>query len=155
MSKVTRRQVIRAGAAAGAALGAGTASAAPDKEKSVSVFDLWLPEQLKKEDIQATKVKDGTLTKLEFAGSTFWLMSVNLGYGVPHTYIGIYAPDKDGVFHRSLCAESWAAGNIGATVDAKTGILELRERANSNLKGQLVLSCNLNTIGTQHSIRAK
>ena len=64
-------------------------------------------------------------------------------------------PDRDGIFHRSLFAESWAAGNIEVTVDVKTGILELRERANSNLKGQLVLSCNLKTIGTQHSIRAK
>jgi hypothetical protein len=75
--------------------------------------------------------------------------------GVPHTYIGIYAPDKDGVFHRSLTAESWEAGKIEATVDAKTGILELRERADSDLQGQLVLSCNLKMLGTQHSIRAK
>jgi hypothetical protein len=153
VSKVTRRQVIRVGAAAGAALGAGTASAGPDKEKSVSLFDLSLPEQLTKEDIQA--IKDKSLTKLEFAGSTFWVRSVNLGYGVPHTLIGIYAPDRAGVFHRSLSAESWAAGNVEATVDAKTGILELRERANSDLKGQLVLSCNLKTIGTQHSVRTK
>jgi hypothetical protein len=125
------------------------------EEKSTSILDLLLPGQLKKEDIDATRVKDGTFTKLEFAGSTFWLMSVNLGRGVPHTYIGIYAPDKDGVFHRSLSAESWAAGNIAATVDAKTGILELREQADSDIKGQLVLACNLKTIGTQHSIRAK
>ncbi len=155
MSKATRRQVIRAGVAVSAALIAGTTSAACEPEKSSSVLDLLLPGQLNKEDIQAAKVKDGTFTKLEFAGSTFWLMSVNLGYGVPHTYLGIYAPDKDGVFHRSLSAESWAAGNIEATVDAKTGILELRERANSAVKRQLVLSCNLKTIGTQHSIRAK
>ena len=78
-----------------------------------------------------------------------------LGDGVPHAWIGIYAPDKEGVFHRSLFAESWAAGKIEATVEAKTGILELRERANSDLKGQIVLACNLKTIGTQHSIEAK
>jgi hypothetical protein len=153
MSKVTRRQLIRGGVAASAALSAGTASAGPDKEKPFSLFDLSLPEQLTKETIQATK--DKTFTKLEFAGFTFWVRSINLGYGEPHTLIGIYAPAPDGIFHRSLCAESWAAGNIEATVDVKTGILELRERANSNIKGQLVLSCNLKTIGTQHSIRAK
>jgi hypothetical protein len=155
MSKATRRQVIRAGIAVSATLIAGTTRAGSEPEKSSAVVNLLLPEQLKKEDIQAAKIKDGTFTRLEFAGSTFWLMSVNLGYGVPHTYIGIYAPDKDGVFHRSLSAESWARGNIEATVDGKTGIVELRERANSEIKGQLVLSCNLKTIGTQHSIRAK
>lgn len=153
MSKVTRRQVIRAGVAASATLIAGTRSAGSEQEKSSPVLDLLLPGQLKQEDIQATK--EGTLTKLEFAGFTFWLMSVNLGYGVPHSLIGIYAPARDGIFHRSLFAESWAAGNMEATVDVKTGILELRERANSELKGQLVLCCNLKTIGTQHSIRAK
>jgi hypothetical protein len=153
MSKVTRRQVVGAGVAAGVTLVAGTPTPGAEKEKSASIFDLLLPEQLKKADFKATK--DGTLTKLDFAGSTFWVMNVSLGYGVPHTLIGIYAPDRDGIYHRSLTAESWAAGNIVATVDAKTGLLELRERANSNLKGQLVLSCNLKTIGTQHSIEAK
>jgi hypothetical protein len=38
-------------------------------------------------------------------------------------------------------------------VDKETGVLELRERAKSKLQGQLVLACNLRTIGTQHSIR--
>jgi hypothetical protein len=153
MSKVTRRRVVRAGVAAGVTLIAGTPSAGAEKEKLSSLFNLFLPEQLKKEDLKVTK--DGTFAKLEFAGSKFWVKNVNLGYGVPHTLIGIYAPDRDGIFHRSLAAESWAAGTIEATVDAKTGILELRERANSDLKGQLVLSCNLKTIGTQHSISAK
>jgi len=36
-------------------------------------------------------------------------------------------------------------------VDAKTGMLEVRERANSGIKGEVVLSCNLKTIGTPHS----
>jgi hypothetical protein len=153
MSKVTRRQVIRAGVAAGAALSAGTANAAPEKEKPSSFADRFLPTQRTKEEIQAPK--GATFTKLEFAGATFWVGIVGFGDGVPHTWIGIYAPDKAGVFHRSLFAESWAAGKIEAGVDAKTGILELRERANSELKGQVVLSCNLKTIGTQHSIEAK
>ena len=48
-----------------------------------------------------------------------------------------------------------AAGNMKSSVDAKTGMLELRETANSTLKGQVVLACNLNTIGTHHSIEAK
>ena len=54
MSKVTRRQVIRAGVAAGAALSAGTANAAPEKEKPFSFVDRFLPMQLTNEDIQAS-----------------------------------------------------------------------------------------------------
>jgi hypothetical protein len=154
MSKVTRRQVIRAGVAAGAALSAGTANAGPEKEKPSSLVDLFLPKQLTKEDIQASK--NVKFTKLEFARSTFWLGIVDfLGDGVPHTLIGIYAPHKDGGFRLSLFAESWAAGKIEASVDKEAGVLELRERANSELKGQLVLACNLRTVGTQHSIREK
>jgi len=154
MSKVTRRQVIRAGVAAGAALGAGTAYAAPEKEKTSSFVDRFLPAKLTNEEIQASK---GTkFTKLEFVGSTFWVGIFDLlGGGVPHASIGIYAPHADGGFRRSLFAESWAAGKIEASVDKESGVLELRERANSKLKGQLVLACNLRTVGTQHSIREK
>jgi hypothetical protein len=154
MSKVTRRQVIRAGVAAGAALGAGTANAGPEKEKPSSFVDPFLPAQLTKEEIQASK--NTKFTKLEFAGSTFWVGIVDwLGDGVPHTLIGIYAPHKDGGFRLSLFAESWAAFKIEASVDKETGVLELRERANSELKGQLVLACNLRTVGTQNSIPEK
>lgn len=154
MSQFTRRQVIRAGVVAGAALCAGTAVAGPEKEKTVSWFDFFLPGQLKKEDIQAAK--DGTFSKVEFAASVFWVKIVDwLGDSVPHTVIGIYAPDKDGVFHRCLVAESWAAFKIEARVDQESGLLDLRERAESEVKGQLVLACNLRTVGTQHSIREK
>lgn len=153
MSKVTRRQMIQAGGAAGAAISAGTADAAAEKEKSSSWVDFFLPAQLTKEEIQASKkVK---FTKLEFAGSPFWVGIVDwLGDSVPHTLIGIYAPHKDGG-RLSLFAKSGAAFKMEASVDAKTGLLELRERANSDLKGQVVLACNLRTIGTQHSIEAK
>ena len=154
MSEVTRRQVIRAGVAAGVAFGAGTATAAPEQEKPFFLPDHFLPAQLTKEGIRAAK--GARFTKLEFAGSTFWVGLLDfLGGGVPHTWVGVYAPDKEGVFHRSLLAESWAAGKIEAGVDAKTGMLELREGANSHLKGHIVLSCNLRTIGTPHSIAAR
>src|SRR4051812_15882733 len=55
MSTVTRRQVIRAGVAAGAALSAGTANAGPEKEEPSSFVDRFLPTQLTKEGIQASK----------------------------------------------------------------------------------------------------
>ena len=151
MSKLTRRQMIRAGVAAGAALSAGTANAGSEKANPSSWIDQFLPTHLTKEAIQASKsVK---FTNSEFAGSTFWVGIVDwLGDGVPYTLIGIYAPHKDGGFDLCLFAESWAAAEIAASVDKKTGVLELRERANSELKGQLVLACNLRTVGTQHSI---
>jgi hypothetical protein len=154
VSEFTRRQVIRVGVAAVSALSAGTANAGPEKEEPSSFVDRFLPMQLTNEDIQASSgVK---FTKLEFGGSTYWVGIFDLlGGGVPHASIGLYAPDKEGVFHRSLFAESWAAGKIEASVDQKTGVLELREGANSPLKGQLVLACNLRTVGTQHSIREK
>jgi len=144
--------MIQAGVATGAALSAGTASAAPKNEKVVSLADLFLPAQLTKEEIQAAK--GAKFTRLDFSESTFWVGIVDfLAGGVPHAWIGIYAPHKDGGFHRSLFAESWAAGKIEASVDKVTGVLELREGANSELRGQVVLACNLRTIGTQHSIR--
>ncbi len=153
MSKVTRRQLIQAGVAAGAALSGGAASAGPAKEELVSFVGLLLPERLKKGDIQAAK--GGTFSKHEFAGSTFWVKIVDLSDGVPHTAVGVYAPDKEGALHRCLAAESWPAGIIEASVDKESGLLEVRERAGGKLKGQLVLACNLRTVGTQHSIREK
>ena len=157
MSRIPRRQVIIIVVGvlliAGVALITRTKRADYEPIKPYPIFDPSLPKRLTKEDIRATK--NDTFTKLEFAGSTFWVSRVNLGYGVPHTLIGVYAQEKDGSFHLCLSAESWAAGSIEATVDIKTGILEIRERANSKLNGQLVLSCNLRTVGTQHSIREK
>src|SRR5262249_2862471 len=141
------------GVAAGAPPVAGATTAGSEPEKSPSPFDLLLPGQKTKKEIGA--IKGGTTTKHEIAGATFLGRSGNLRKGAPDTPTGVYAPAKDGIYHRSLSAESWAAGNIAATVDVKTGMLELRERANSDLKGQLVLSCNLRTVGMQYSVRVK
>lgn len=152
MSKITRRQMVRAGVAAGAALSAGTATAGPRKEKPPSFADRFLPTQLTKEEIQAAlNVK---YTPLGFAESTFWVGIVDfLGDSVPHIWIGIYAPHDDGGFRRCLFAESWTTHKIEASVDKETGVLELRGGASSERKGQLVLACNLRTVGTQHSSR--
>jgi len=154
MPEFTRRLMIRGGVVGRVALTAGTAIAAPDDVKVLNLEEMFLPAQLTQEKIAAG---DGaTFTKHEHAGATFWMGICDfLGDGVPHALIAIYAPDKEGVFHRCLLAESWAAGNMMSSVDAKTGMLELRETANSTLKGQIVLACSLNTIGTHHSIEAK
>ena len=71
--------------------------------------------------------------------------------GVAYKRIAIYAPVKDGSFQRVLVVDSNRAGWLAVALDPKSGVLELRERANSELKGEVVLSCNLKTVGTAHS----
>lgn len=87
---------------------------------------------------------------LEYNGKKYWISRLGLGDGVPYTIVGLYAPTKEGNYYRCLTAESWAAGNLQAAV-SDTGVLELREHANSSLKGRIILSCNLKSIGTQDS----
>ena len=154
MSKVTRRQVIRGGVVVGAALIAGKATGAPENQQQTSFVDWFLPEQMTTAEIEASQAIK--FTKLEFAGSKFFVgLGDFLGGGVPHAWIALYAPKLDGNFHRCLVTESWTAGKIEATIDHASGMLELREAANSKLKGQVVLACNLRTIGTQHSVIEK
>lgn len=92
-----------------------------------------------------------TFTRIEYAGKPFWTSDAHYGDGVAYKSVAIYAPRKDGAFERVMVASSTMAGWLAIALDAKTGILELRERANSELKGELVLSCNLKTVGTAFS----
>ena len=69
----------------------------------------------------------------------------------PEPIVALARTEPDGSFRRCLLAESNQAGWLAVSVDPKSGMLELRERANSELKGEVVLSCNLKTIGTPHS----
>jgi hypothetical protein len=92
-----------------------------------------------------------TYTRVEYAGKAFWVTDAHYGDGVAYKCIGVYAPEKDGSFHRVLVADSNRAGWLAVSLDQKTGMLELRERANSTLKDAVVLSCNLKTVGTAHS----
>jgi hypothetical protein len=96
-----------------------------------------------------------TLTKVAYAGEVFWVLDVHIGDGVPHKLIALYAPAPHGSYRRCLSAESWAAGWLEVKLKDKTGVLELREAANSRLKGQVIVSCNLNSVGTQHSGRSR
>jgi hypothetical protein len=92
-----------------------------------------------------------TLNEVEYAGRVFWVIDMHLGDGVARKHVGVYAPEKDGSYRQCLFAESWTAGHLQVKVDDKSGVLELWEDANSDLKGQVVVSVNLRTIGTQHS----
>ena len=94
------------------------------------------------------------LYKLRFEEREYLVLGIHLGDGVAYKQIGVYAPDDDQQFHLSLMTDSWNAGWLEVNIDQKTGLLEIKERANSKIKGQVVLSCNLRTIGTQSSAHA-
>ena len=127
------------------------------KEKD-SLDDLFHPREVAAgqfEKWQKGAAKDSwavfTYTRVEFAGKAFWVADAHYGDGVAYKIIAVYAPEKDGSFRRCLVADSNRAGWLAVTVDPKSGMLELRERANSKMKGEVVLSCNLKTVGTAYS----
>jgi hypothetical protein len=114
------------------------------REVAAGKFEQWQRE--------ATKTPSNvTYTRVEYDTKAFWVVDVHLGFGNAYKTIAVYAPAKDGSFRRCLLADSNAAGHLAVTVDAKAGVLELREQANSTIKGEVVLSCNLKTIGTPFS----
>src|SRR5262245_17557768 len=114
------------------------------REVAAGTFEKWQQEAAK-------DPSNVTYTRVEYDRKAFWVVDVHLGYGNPYKTIAVYAPAKDGSFRRCLLADSNRAGWLAVAVDPKTGVLEVRERANSRIKGEVVLSCNLKTIGTPHS----
>jgi len=114
------------------------------REVAAGMFEKWQQETVK-------NPSNVTYTRVEYDKKAFWVVDVHLGYGNPYKTIAVYAPAKDGSFRRCLLADSNKAGSLAVAVEAKTGTLELRERANSSIKGEVMLSCNLKTIGTPYS----
>jgi hypothetical protein len=55
--------------------------------------------------------------------------------------------DQGGSFRRCLLAGPIKAVTLAVAVDAKTGMLNLREEANNRTKGEVVRSCSLKAIG--------
>jgi hypothetical protein len=134
--------------------------ATPDEPKAKSSVEdplhPWHPRevaagQFEKLQKEAAKGSGFTYTRVEYAGKAFWVVDVHYGDGVPYKSIAVYAPEKGGSFRRCLEADSNQAGWLAVTVDPKSGMLELRERANSELQGEVVLSSNLKTVGTPYS----
>jgi hypothetical protein len=117
------------------------------QEVAAGMFEKWQREAAK----NASAVVAYTYTRVEYDKKTFWVADAHYGDGVPYKSIAVYAPAKDGSFRRCLLADSNQAGWLAVTVNPKSGLLELRERANSDIKGEVVLSCNLKTVGTPHS----
>jgi hypothetical protein len=116
----------------------------PAREVAAGMFEKWQKEAAKKPG-------PVTYTRVKYAGRSFWVAEAHFGYGTPYKRIAVYAPAKDGSFRRCLLADSNRAGRLAVAVDAKTGMLELREEANSSIKDEVVLSCNLKSVGTPHS----
>jgi hypothetical protein len=117
------------------------------REVAAGDFEKWQREAAR----NPRAVVTFTYTRVEYDKKAFWVADAHYGDGVPYKRIAVYAPAKDGSFHRVLLADSNQAGSLAVTVNARTGLLELRERAESDLKGEVVLSCNLKTVGTPHS----
>jgi hypothetical protein len=112
----------------------------PPREVAAGMFEKWQREAAK-------KPSSVTYTRVEYDKKAFWVAEADFGWGDPSKKIAVYAPTKDGAFRRGLLAGPIKAWKLAVAVDAKTGILELREEANSSVKGDVVLSCNLKTIG--------
>jgi hypothetical protein len=127
------------------------ASDTPDDLFNPRVVTAGTFEKLQREAPKKYPKLQNPYTRVEYDKRTFWVVEVHLGYGSAYKKIAVYAPAKDGSFQRCLLADSHRAVSLAVSVDAKTGVLEIRERADGSSKGELVLSCNLKTIGTPHS----
>jgi hypothetical protein len=112
----------------------------PPQEVAAGKFEQWQREAAK-------EPSSVTYTRAEYDQKAYWVVVASFGYGDPSHKIAVYAPTKDGAFRRCLLAGPIKAGNLAVAVDAKTGMLTLREEANSRIKGKVVVSCNLKTIG--------
>ena len=112
----------------------------PPREVAAGKFEQWQREAAK-------KPSSVTYTRVEYDRKAYWVVEASFGYGDPSEKIAVYAPMKDGSFRRCLLAGPLKAATLTVAVDAKTGMLNLREEANNRTKGEVVLSCNLKAIG--------
>jgi hypothetical protein len=132
-----------------------TGSGPADAPKEAPAEDLLFP--LPPQDVAAGKFEQWqqaakkpssvTYTRVEYDGKAYWVVEASFGYGDPSEKIAVYAPTKDGSFRRCLLAGPIKAATLTVAVDAKSGMLNLREEANNRTKGEVVLSCNLKAIG--------
>ncbi|MDY3560629.1 hypothetical protein R5W23_001874 [Gemmata sp. JC673] len=107
-------------------------------EVSSGKFEQWQREV-------AEKPGGITYTRVEYDKKVFWVTDTHNGIGNSYKKVAVYAPKKDGTFRRCLLADLQGAVNLAVAVDPETATLELREQANSDIKGAVVLSFNLKT----------
>ena len=111
----------------------------PPREVAAGKFERWAREAAK-------QPSSTTYTRVEYDRKAYWVVEASFGYGDPSEKIAVYAPMKDGSFRRCLLAGPIKAGRLAIALDAKTGVLSMREDANSSRKGEAVLSCNLKAV---------
>src|SRR5262245_38762688 len=112
----------------------------PPREVAAGTFEEW--------QRQAEKMPSSlTYSRVEYDKKAFWVAQARFGCGAASQKIAVDAPTKGGSLRRCLLAGPIKAGNLAVVADAKAGTSNLREQANSRLEGEVVLSCNLSTIG--------
>ncbi|VTR93303.1 unnamed protein product [Gemmata massiliana] len=112
----------------------------PPAEIEAAKFETWREEAVKKRGV--------TCTRVEYDKNVFWVVDAHTGIGNAYKKVAVYVPRKDGSFHRGLLVDLQGAASLAVAVDPKTGILELREKANSSVKDEVILSLNLKVAGT-------
>ena len=112
----------------------------PPEEVAAGEFEKWQREAVK-------EPSSVTYTRVEYDRKAYWVVAASFGYGNTTVKVAVYAPTKDGSFRRCLLAGPIRAGKLTLTADPKTGLLSWTEEANSRTKGEVLLSCNLKTIG--------
>jgi hypothetical protein len=113
--------------------------------------------EINKQRMEVQEAPDTTrkISRVEFGGKTFWVVLWRTGMGISYYTVGLYAPAEDGQYHLCMEAESCGAGYIKPELDEATGLLVVREHARSKLEGQVILSCNLRSVGNYHSVYGK
>jgi hypothetical protein len=112
----------------------------PPHEVAAGMFEKWQKEGTK-------KPSRPTFTRVEYDQKAYWVAESSFGWGDPSSKIAVYSPADGGAFRRCLLAGPIKVGKLDVAVDAKTGVLELREGANKNTKGEVLLAYSLKATG--------
>jgi hypothetical protein len=94
-------------------------------------------------------------SRVQFEGKTFWVVLSRSGMGISYYTVAVYAPAANGESALCFAGESCGAGWLKPELEAATGQLVFREHARSELEGQVILSCNLRSVGNYHSVYGK
>jgi hypothetical protein len=114
----------------------------PPKEVAAGKFEKWHEE--------AKKTPSGVAyTKMEIEKEVFWVAvsERKFSISVKSEMVAVYQPMKDGSYRRCLFAGPIHAGKPEWKFDVETGMVQVREQANSKVKDEVLLAINLKAIG--------
>jgi hypothetical protein len=112
----------------------------PPRDGAAGMFERWQREGAK-------KPSEPTYTRVEDDQKAYWVAESGFGWGDPASKVAVYAPANGGAFRRCLLAGPIKVGKLAVAVDAKTGVLELREAANKTTGGEVLLAYGLKAHG--------